>query len=227
MPRPKNPDTIIVRNEFYPRGLTEGQVYNYYMKYKGPILNHVRGRDLMFVIMTNVNQPIIRRRGKTQKFLRLSNSNYEQQLTGRTITIYSTMNSYEEFVIIDIDCEKFDLAKQAVLDVYNLVGSFNLVRDAQIRFTGKTSFHVVCTLVRKLQIDRIRLLFEDFLKNSELTSKYTVAYKRTRGIPNLDLGPNKFRGAYTTLTSLSMIGLRCMEIPYQRVRSFHPYHATI
>ena len=76
MSRPENPNTIILKNKFYPRGLTEGEVYDHYMKWRGPILNEVRGRELMFAIMTDVNKPSIRRRGRDNKFLRLNNSNY-------------------------------------------------------------------------------------------------------------------------------------------------------
>jgi len=227
MSRPENPNTIILKNQFYPKGLTEGQVYDYYMKWKGPILNETRGRELMFAIMTDVNKPIIRRRGKDNKFLRLNNSNYEEVITGRSIAIYSTMHSYEEFAIVDIDSDNLNQAKQASLDVLNTITSIDLVREAKIRFTGKTSFHIICTLVRKSQIDRIRGIFETFLKNSDLAAKYTIAYKRTRGIPNLDLSPNKFRGAYITLGSLSLLGLRCVDLLPHRLRSFQPYQMTI
>ncbi len=227
MSRPENPSTIVIKNRFYPKGLTEGQVWDYYQKYKGPILSETRGRDLMFVIMTDVNKPVIRRKGAGGKPIVLTNSNYDKVLTGRTLVIYSTMRAYEDVGIIDIDADRFKQAQQATLDVYYVMRNFQLSHNIIIRFTGKTSFHVVCKLYRKLPIDKIRLLLHDHLTNSDLKSKYTIAYRRTKGTPNLDLSPNKFRGAFITLNSLSLIGLRCVEVLFNRVDTFHPISTTI
>lgn len=228
MALPENPGTIILKNKFYPTGLSEGMVWKYYQTYKALILNETRGRELMFVIMVDVNKPVIRRKGKEQKFLTLNNSNYDNIITGRTITIYSTMKSYEDFGIIDIDSDDWKKAKQAAIDVYNIAQNFDFIKDVKIRYTGKESFHIICNFPRKIPIDKIRTLLDVHLKNSKLIiNQYTVASKRTSGIPNLDLSPNKFRGAFITGGSLSIWGLRCIEMPLQKLRSFQQYHATI
>ena len=44
---------------------------------------------------------------------------------------------------------------------------------------------------------------------------------------NLDLAPNKYRGGYITLGSLSVLGLRCMEISLRSVSRFRKESATI
>ncbi len=62
---------------------------------------------------------------------------------------------------------------------------------------------------------------EDFRRN------YTISYKRTRGIVNLDLSPNKYRGAFITKHSLSLIGLTCMEVPLHKLKSFKKNDARI
>jgi hypothetical protein len=102
-----------------------------------------------------------------------------------------------------------------------------LIKRVQIRFTGKNSFHLVCDFGRKLKIDTIDDLLHRFLSRSPLTRSYTVSGKRTPGIPNLDLHPNKFRGNYITLHSLSIIGLKCMEIQYNQLLGFDPRKARI
>lgn len=57
---------------------------------------------------------------------------------------------------------------------------------------------------------------------------YTVgARKRTAGVPNIDLSPNKYRGNYITLNSLSLIGLKCMNVSYSQVTSFNKNKARI
>jgi hypothetical protein len=102
-----------------------------------------------------------------------------------------------------------------------------IVRSAQIRFTGKQSFHIVCNFNRKMKIDSIRYLLRTFLQKSDLAKVYTIEGRRRPGIPNLDMAPNKLRGNYITLHSLSVLGLKCMEVPYNKLSSFDPRKAII
>jgi hypothetical protein len=141
------------------------------------------------------------------------------------------MTSVEQIGIIDIDVDPRDglkWAKQATLDVFDFVmDKMPLVRKANIIYTGKTSFHVVCDFGKKMKVDSIRFLLQKFLRNSDLSNKYTIEAKRRPGIPNLDLSPNKIRGNYITLHSLSLIGLKCMEVNYNQIISFDPRKARI
>ena len=227
---PQNPDTIILKNEYYPNGLREIDVWNYYQKVKIPMLKDTMGKNLMFAIMVDVNKPVIRRKTAAGIF-RLEPKNYDELITGRTISIYSEMKAIEEFAIIDIDIspsDGFTWARKAAADVYDyVIDKMPLVRTASIRFTGKTSFHIVCDFGRKMKVDAVRYLLEKFLRESDLSKVYTIEAKRRPGIPNLDLSINKFRGAYITLNSLSILGLRCMDIPYTKLTQFNPTNARI
>lgn len=223
MSYPDHPDTIIIKNEFYPDGLREIDIWNYYQKVKGPLLQQVINRDLMFFIMVNVNKDIVLRKGKTTRFLRLNNQNYDTLITGRTVSIHSTMKRHENFGIVDIDTDDFDEAKLAAFKVYNhMTKSYN----TSIRFTGKSSFHVVCEFNREKDIDNIRNEFEQKMRDSNL-SQYTIGYRRTGRVPNLDLSSNKLRGGFITLHSLSTIGLRCMEIDATKIMRFRKELAKI
>jgi len=225
---PKHPDTVIIKNEFYPKGLREIDVWNYYQSVKGKILREVVGRDLFFLIVPDAGRIIVKRAGKTTRFIRLTSSNYDEMITGRTVSVHSTMRRSEDLAIIDIDYDAFDKTlKKAVVDCFDFITTIPIVDSASIRFTGKTSFHVFCNLKKKFNVDTIRLLFKKFLTQSELANKYTVEYKRRSGIPNLDLAPNKFRGGFITLHSLSEIGLKCVEIPRSAVFSFTREKARI
>lgn len=225
MSYPENPDTIVIKNKYYPNGLTELDVWNYYQSVKPQILQETRNRDVMFAIMVDTNKPIIRRNLAKGQKIRLTPQNYDEIITGRTVTIYSTMNMYEQTGIIDVDIDPndgFRWAKKATDDVYSYVmDKMPIVSTAQIRFTGKSSFHVVCNFKRKMKVDAIRFMFQTFLRKSDLAKIYIIEAKRRPGIPNLDLSPNKLHGAYTTLNSLSIIGLRCMEVPYSKLSSFN------
>jgi hypothetical protein len=228
MSYPVHPDTIIVKNEFYPLGLKEIDIWNYYQLVKSYLLQQVKFRDLIFFIMVDVNKPIVYRKGKGERFIRLNLNNYDTLITGRTISIHSSMSNVESFGIVDIDTDDFKLAKEAASDTYFfLKENAKFIEDVSIRFTGKTSFHLFCQYKRKLKVDYAKLMLKDILEKSDLTKKYTVEYKRKAGIPNLDLGSNKLFGGYITLWSLSILGLRCMEIPVEKLKTFKKENALI
>lgn len=231
MSKPTHPDTIIIKNRYYPKGLTEIEVWNYYQSIKPKLLQSTKNRNLSVLIMTNINNPVIRRKNLGDTLIRLTPQNYDSVITGRTIGFYSTVTSYESIGIIDIDIDKndgFRWAKKATLDTFDFVmDKMPLVRKASIRYTGKTSFHIICDFQRKMKIDSIRFMLRKFLQNSELSKIYTVDFKRSPGIPNLDLSCNKINGNFISLHSLSIIGLRCMDIDYNQLKNFDPRQAII
>lgn len=221
MSYPKNPDSIVIQNEFYPKGLREIDIWNYYQKAKYLLLEQVRGRDVFFSIIVD-GQEIIRRITKNKNYITLIPSNYDELITGRTISVHSVMRRYEEFGIIDIDCEDFELAKEATRNTVNyLVKNAYHFKDLEIRFTGKTSFHIICYLRNRMLIDNIRDLLRKYLLSSvDLNKNYTVLHARRKGIPNLDLAPNKINGGFITLNSLSTIGLRCLNLDLNELDKF-------
>jgi len=186
---PEHPNTIILKNRIYSGGLKEIDIWNYYQKFKNPLLDQTKNRDLMFFIMADLNKPIIRRRVKN-KTIRLTPQNYDAFITGRTISIHSSMKSIEQFGIIDVDIDPHDgfkWARKVTADVYDFVmNKMPLVTKASIRFTGKNSFHIVCNFRQKMKIDTIRFLLRKFLVNSDLSKAYTIEGRRRAGIPNLD-----------------------------------------
>ena len=227
MGEPKNPNSIIIQNNYYPKGLTERSIWEYYQKNKLYILKEVQNREVMLVIMTDINKPVIIKKYNNESIF-LTNENYDKIMHGRVVSVYSTMHQKEDMAIIDIDCDNLKLAKQAAWDVFQYtISKIPYINNATIRFTGKTSFHIICQLKRKLHIDSIRMILKKSLYDSPLSQNYTIEYKRHKGIPNLDLAPNKFRGNYITLNSLSIIGLKCMDIAPRNLRSFNPNQAII
>jgi len=227
MAYPEHPDTILIRNRFYPKGLTELDVWSYYQMNKFDIINETRNRDLFLYIAVDENKFIIKRKGKSTKFIRLTPSSYDHYIHGRVVSIHSTMKKVENFGIIDIDSDNFVQSKQAVFDVYEEAKKFELIENLKIRYTGKQSFHIVCEFVKPIIIDKIREYLRVKLHEAKLFTKYTISYKRTGRIPNLDLAPNKYRGGYITKGSLSTWGLKCMELPISEVASFIQQKAKI
>ena len=227
MKRIKNPETIIIKNIFYPKGLREIDIWNYYQKVRHWLLKETRNKELMLAIMTNLNTPVLRRKG-SEGLIKLNNSNYDTVITGRTSSIYSIMGQVEDFGIIDIDIDKWKLARIAAIDVYSFImDNAPIVREAKIRYTGKNGFHIICRFKQRMKIATIRHLLRNFLNDPRITNKYTIEQKRRPNIPNLDLSPNKFRGAYITEGSLSIWGLKCMKVNYNEVLRFDQHRAKI
>ena len=230
MSYPESPKTIVVKNRFYTRGLREIDVWNHYQKVKVKLLQATKNLDLMFVIMTDVNNPVIVRnvRGKT---IRLTPQNYDEIITGRTVSIHSSMGSISTYGIIDVDVDprdNFRWAIQATKETYDFVmDKMPIVKKASMRFTGKSSFHIVCDFERRMKVDTMRYLLGKFLSESDLSRVYQIEGKRKSGVPNLDLGRNCLRCNHVTLHALSMWGLQCMEVPYTRIDRFNPREAIV
>jgi len=225
---PQHPETVTVKNKFYPKGLREIDTYEYYQKVKSKLLKEVVGRDLMFYIAIDINKLIIRRAGKETQYIRLTNANWDNEIHGRVISIHSAMKRMEDIAIVDIDADSFSKAKKAAADCYRiLLKRVPIIDKVQIRFTGKEGFHLFCNLSRKMNVDSTRMLLKKILSTAPELQDYSVEYKRSPGQVNLDLAPNKFRGNFISLYSLSTLGLRCMEVKINKLDSFSQNMAKI
>lgn len=222
---PKNPDTIIVKNEFYPEGLTQEKIYNYYIKNKQNILEQTKDRDVMIFLATDLNKVVVKRRADSSSgYIKLNSENYNELLSGRTLSIHSTMNQKEEFGIVDIDCYDFNQAKEGAAEIYDFLYKFN--KKIILRYTGKDSFHVLYFFDQKININSVRMKLEDLLMNLAV-KKYTINEIRNKQKINLDLSPNKIKGGFITLNSLSVLGLKCVEISRKNILTFDRKNAII
>lgn len=224
---PPHPDKVVLKNENYPSGLKESDLYNYYIKNKSKILSQVGNRELMFFLQIDKNEIVVRRKDASGKFLKLNSNNYEDLITGRTLSIHSTMKDTEEFGIVDIDTDNFQKAKKATAEVYDYLDRLEKFPSIKIRYTGKQSFHLVCFYGRRIKVALARAYMMKVL-NDRFSHKYTINnFKRIPNEVNLDLSSNKIRGGFITLHSLSVEGLRCMEVSRVKLKSFNKREAKI
>jgi len=230
MAQPENPETIILKNRYYPRGLREIDVWNHYQKVKRKLLLETKNLDLMIVLMVDVNKPVMRRKLGSQN-IRLTPQNYDEIITGRTLSIHNSMSSISTYGIIDVDIDprdNFKWAIKATSDTYDFVmDKMPIVKKASIRFTGKSSFHIVCDFERRMKVDTMKYLIERFLLQSDLARVYQVSGKRKSGVPNLDLDRNCLRCNHIALHALSILGLQCMEVSYNNLQRFNPREAIV
>jgi uncharacterized protein YnzC (UPF0291/DUF896 family) len=192
---PNNPQTIILRNKYYPKGLPEDTIYKHYIKNKNKILAYTQDRYIMFRIAIDTNKTIIRRNFKDGKII-LTNDNYEKIITGRTLVLYPTMKELENICIVDIDGEDFSKNKEDTMFIYDYLLKVGF-KNQTIYYTGKRSFHIIVHLKGKENISSIRSQFKDILSDFE----------------SVDMSPNKLHGAWTCPYGLSEDGLIAREIP--------------
>lgn len=221
--KPNNPDTIILKNEYYPNGLTQQDIYNYYISKKNEILKETKNRDLIIFFAASTNNIIIKRKQNKNEYIQLTKQNYEDIISGRTLSFHSTMNQKESFGIIDLDYHDFTEVKKATKEIYDFL--YKLNNNINIRFTGKTGFHIIYNFNKLLDINVIKNQLYHILL--PLSDKYTIAPKRTQEKVNIDLSSNKINGGFITLNSLSILGLKCIEISKKEIDNFDPIRSKI
>lgn len=227
MSYPENPNTIVIKNKFYPKGLSEGQVYNHYQSVKDSILNQIKGRDSWIMLLTDNNELVVKR-----KDFNLNKNNYDEIITGRTISILADNRKTEDFIIIDIDVPEkgdFGLAKETTFECYEILSKFHLVRRMTIRYTGKSSFHIACGLKKRHNIETLRYIFTKYLKENNKSNNFTVEFNKPKNssLPNIDMSRLVYRAGYVLNNSLSSLGLKVTEIPIIKLRRFRKEEAKI
>ena len=227
MTYPKNPDSIVTKL-FYPSGLTEKKIWEYYQENKNNIIEQNKNRNVMIFILLDDGSLVVRKRWKEVP-IKLTPSNYDEILSGRSISVNSLMRPIESIAIVDVDSSNFEHNKEATKTVFRALSQkSSFIEECSIRYTGKTGFHIFCQLNKKMNINVIKIILKKLLiNNNEVISKYTVQSKRGSTKPNIDLTSNRVGGGFITLGSLSIFGLRCMEVNPNNIMSFKQLDAKI
>lgn len=229
MSYPKNPNIVVIRNAYYPSGLTEKNIYEYYQKNKNKILDYIGRNPVLLFIVPNVNEVIIRR-FLNHKLIRLTSTNFDQIITGRTISISVESGSTVDKYIVDIDssANTSEGAKQkAVEDVLEVYKKLPEIKEFKVFLSGN-GYHVYGVLVKKINYLKAIKVLKTHL-NYSLSKYYSIGTKR-RGkstkVINLDLSPMYNRGSHTVPFSLNRNGLICDEVT-NRYKGFNRGSATI
>lgn len=218
MATPNNPFEIVIQNKFYPNGITEENIFNYWKINKSKILDVVFGKEIFLYIASKKNEIVVRRYSDADTLYRLTPMNYEKIISSRTVGIVSTMNKSSDFGIVDIDVSpiekiasniEFETVKEATIDTNDFLSRFY---KTKIFYTGKNGFHIHCKFLTTMSIDKIKDILKKQLMDSPLSKIYTILHKRDARTPNLDLAINKVRGGYITEGSINQIGIPCVNI---------------
>jgi hypothetical protein len=137
------------------------------------------------------------------------------------------MNRYSSYGIVDIDTDDFSKAKDLAVEIYELFYNQKFVNDVKIIYTGKDSFHIRVYFNNDYKIDYIKDRLLNVLNEAKLRNEYTIKARREKNIPNLDLQRNIYNAGYIAIHSLSVDGLKCMEIEPKKIRWFKKEQAKI
>lgn len=229
MSYPQNPETIVIKNEFYPEGLREIDIWNYYKKHKNYLLKETIGKTIIVFLAAELNKFVVIRKNKGKGLLRLTPSDYDLIINGRTISFHTVMDKYSDYGIVDIDINDFEKAKKITSELYNLLMDAKFVDDLRIRYTGKESFHIKVNFKFDYPIDYIRNKLQVFITDNRnmINSDFTISHRRSKDIPNVDLLRNVYNAGHISLYSLSVDGLKCMEISDRSLSRFKKDMARI
>lgn len=215
---PSHPVDIVIKNEFYPKGLTELQVYNHYLSVKNKLLNWIKDRNVAFLIRVEKDQTVLIRNQKG-KPIYLTNSNFENLITGRTNVIYVTHPELTNYWVVDIDIGPNLSIQHAKSTLHVLEHEFRKnsleTKSLEAIFSSPKGIHLIGYLNHQINIDLLRhsLVKELQLISERLNQKskiqFTVNVKgRENNKINFDLSsmyPNSLHISKYSLTKEFLI----------------------
>lgn len=244
----EHPDTVIIPpNEWYPEGLTEQQVANYYDRVKPLLVKQYQDLNAEgLVVMKTDGTPIVRRNSFNVQAMDLKNPEAIDKLNrGRTVEFHFALGKTTKVVWVDLDPNPefpFEDVKFIALDLQDAMqeilgsggGPMKGVKT-EIRFSGRSGFHILHYLAQEMDADDARVSMKNFVGgyiqrvkmyrgDDRLTEKVTKDPKQMR----LDYSTLHDRGGLRSSYSLAFpTGLICLPIPTNQVMMFKKEDATI
>lgn len=209
---PQNPDQIVIKNKFYPQGLTEKRIYDYYIQNKKYLLDWIDNRPVAFFLNID-GQIVVKRKTSTGSPIVLDVNNFEKLITGRTNGIYVERDNPSDYLVVDIDASKFGISYKEIHKASKVVQE--LLKPLGVKyweklFTSPNGMHVIGYLKSKHPLSYIKLTVEEHLSKQ---TRYLVNVKgRKPGTINLDLSPNYDKSIHMARYSLTKEGLICDDI---------------
>jgi len=222
-------ERILLKNSYYPDGLTDQQVQKHYKKYQKDILKELQGRNAALIVCPSENEFVWLRNYKGKPIVIKNRRDFQNIIHERVLCIYAEVGRYEKKIVLDVDCTNYKNAAIAIQYLYQLFMESQYVRDIQIVFTGKESFHLHMNVVNKTSILRCREIVEKVLHGDPKVKTYlTINQKRQKNeIPNVDFSTLKERALYICPYSISKEGLICTPIDLKSLNNFNPNNYKI
>jgi len=238
----EHPETVIVPpNEFYPNGLREMDIVAYNDAMKVHIIGFYKKYDLDgFVLMKVDDKLVVKRHASIEiKGMKLDNMEAFDALNrGRTIEFHFAVGKTTKLIWLDLDPNpKFPwedtkrITNDLAQAMENSKHTEGLVKDVQIRFSGKTGFHIIGELHSSIPTDearnRVKALAEDYItdvKDDRLSTSVTKVPESMR----IDYSTLHEAGGLRVPYSIAYpTGLVCSSVPIKSLGSFELDMSTI
>lgn len=226
---PENPNTTIIRNQYYSSGLTEAQIYKHYQKHKDQIIKEINKRPIALYIYTEENIYVVKKWYRNQRFT-LDYKNYDKIITGRSVSLGVEQTLSTTYLVIDIDggSNITDIEFKDVIEhiLRSPILKMDIVRGHRIILTSN-SYHIHLLLNKSINIKVGRNLLqrqlESYMGNMCLVNKRNPKSNEI----NLDLSPNSIGGTtHVVPFSLNRNGLIAYDITYNW-KSFSRRNAVV
>lgn len=207
---PSNPNSIVIKNKFYPSGLTEKQIYNYYIQNKQKIVKWINGRYVAFFLKLEDGTVVVKRK-HSGSLINLTLENFDTIITGRTNSIYVEHSNPTNYFVVDIDAGE-GVSYKSITKASELATDLltSLTKDWERLYSSPHGMHLIGHLKKTMDLDELRRLVEIKLHNQ---SEYLVNVKgRKPNTINYDLSPNYNRSIHMCRYSLTKEGLICDDI---------------
>jgi len=231
---PKHPDTIVVESEYYPGGLTEKDVWDYYDHEKEDIVAELKGHNVMLVI--KANGEIYRRHPDSkEEFIRIDSvEDFDHYNNGRTIEFHKVVGEQTDYGYVDIDPKEevpFDEAKRIASDVADLLSEQEDIDQVELAFSGSRGFHIYPHYKQPKPPDdargELRELLGSYIEESG-DEKLTTGVTREPDVIRLDTSTLKRMGSLRVPGSLNVrTGLRCTPVSREELARFRKESAKI
>jgi len=231
---PEHPDTVVVQSEFYPKGLTEADVWGYYDREKDEIVAELKGHDVMLVI--KADGEVYRRHpdSKEESIIIDSAVDFDRYNNGRTVEFHKVVADSTGYGYVDVDPKEdvaFEKTKKIATDVHDLLAEQPDVSGVDLAYSGGRGFHVYPRYVQAKPTDQARKelksLMDEYIEQSG-DEKLTTGIARENDMIRLDTSTLHRAGSLRVFGSLNArTGLKCLPVARNALPGFKKESAKI
>jgi DNA ligase D-like protein (predicted 3'-phosphoesterase) len=213
---PKHPETIVVEpNEWYSKGLTEKDVWNYYDKVKRDIVEFYEEYDLDTMIIIQTDGEVIKRPEAIRTV-----KDFDKWNTGRCLEFHFALKDKTPFVYCDLDPKEdfsFEDVKKIANELISKLEDWEEISEVRCVFSGSKGFHLYgylkSTMLTGEAREQMKKLLNEYISERG-DERLTTGVTKEANSMRLDTSTLHETGGLRVPGSLSMkTGLRCMEVP--------------
>lgn len=209
----KNVDSTVLKNKYYPKGLTEDSIKRYYELNRDKILKYTNALNTPIVIflIDNSGKEIVKRH-HNGKLIYLDNGNYDTLFNGRTVSAAAELRPRTRKFVLDLDAKSASISeetkKSAVekcLETLKELSEKSILSKVPPKvYITSSGYHIHGTYSKTLLLEKLDLYMRNYLADF---SEYMVQYGM-----KLDFSTMKSRGAHTIPGCLNRNGLVCADV---------------